>query len=164
MTRLRWPSQGVLNFTGEARVRVKRLPGIAERDVLAACKKLLAFHPAVIWAARNPVGKGFVIRPEAGVPNPYKVLRAQLDACVAARLLHRNQVAWLEWGEVGASDIVGLLRGGRFLAVETKRRGKKPELEQANFLEMVNGAGGCGLCVDNAMELKEKLDYAIQGS
>lgn len=51
----------------------------------------------------------------------------------------------------GMSDIIGLLKGGRFMAVEVKKPGKgkpKPEAKQAAYLAGVNDAGGIGICVN----------------
>lgn len=128
-----------------------------ESDVLAGGKQLLAVHPAVAWAARNNVGKGHVVRPDFTKIDPYPTLRRQLDKCVEAGFLNRNQITWLEWGEVGASDMIGFLKGGRFLAVETKRPGERATQEQAQFIDMVNECGGLGICVSDVQELANAL-------
>ena len=51
----------------------------------------------------------------------------------------------LAYGEKGISDIIGCLPDGRFLAIEVKRPGNKPSIEQADFLARVNAMGGLGL-------------------
>ncbi len=44
----------------------------------------------------------------------------------------------------GVSDILGVLPGGRFFAIEVKQKGKKPTDHQAAFLDQVNRNGGLG--------------------
>lgn len=73
-------------------------------------------------------------------------------------------------GLKGVSDILGILPQtvdvvnagrwtfGNLLAVETKRPGEKPRLEQEEFLRRVNDLGGVGLCVHSVGELEEQLE------
>jgi hypothetical protein len=58
----------------------------------------------------------------------------------------------------GISDILGVLPGGRFLAVECKRPGNRPTPEQAAFLAAVEAAGGLALVVRDVAELQAALD------
>lgn len=58
----------------------------------------------------------------------------------------------------GVSDILGVLpSSGRFLAVECKRPGKKPTLEQAAFLDIVRQAGGVSICACSIDDLEKGL-------
>jgi hypothetical protein len=58
----------------------------------------------------------------------------------------------------GLSDILGLLRPtGRLLAVEVKRPGRLPTLEQEAFLATVRAQGGLALCVHSLEELQAEL-------
>jgi hypothetical protein len=70
----------------------------------------------------------------------------------------------------GVSDVLGILPQkvevvgdpgpitfGKFLAVETKRRGEKPRPDQAEFLATVNRLGGVGVCVHSVDELEAAL-------
>lgn len=61
-------------------------------------------------------------------------------------------------GVKGCSDILGCLKGGRFLAVETKQKGKKPTPEQELFLLQVNQMGGLGVVIQDVKELESILD------
>jgi len=45
-------------------------------------------------------------------------------------------------GGSGGSDLIGWGPGGVFVAIEVKRKGKKPTPEQLAFIEAVNNAGG----------------------
>jgi len=47
----------------------------------------------------------------------------------------------------GVSDIIGCIpKTGRFLAIEVKRPGGKPTLEQQQFIDTINEAGEIGVC------------------
>lgn len=54
---------------------------------------------------------------------------------------------WVTFGLcVGSADLIGIYKG-RFLALEIKVPGKNPTLEQTNFINAVNKAGGiAGVC------------------
>ena len=52
---------------------------------------------------------------------------------------------YVRMGQRGMSDILGILPGGRFLAVEVKLPGRPVSPEQRAFLELVRAAGGVGL-------------------
>lgn len=64
---------------------------------------------------------------------------------------------FVRYGFVGASDIMGMLRGGRFFSIETKRQDYKPQGEkqkqhlvrQLEFLRDVNNCGGLGILADD---------------
>ncbi len=96
------------------------------------------------------------------------VLRACLDYLKA-----RNIFAWrvntgamrrgkryVRFGFPGVSDIIGILPGGRFLAVECKSSTGKLSLDQDAFLTAVQLSGGVALWVRSAAELHDKLDAA----
>lgn len=59
----------------------------------------------------------------------------------------------------GISDRVGILRGGRFIAVELKATGKKKTVtdEQADFLREVINRGGVGCVADSVEDVKKAL-------
>ncbi len=99
-----------------------------ESDILKACLQLLAMRGVVAW--RHNQG---AIPLEGGGYRRF----------VGAR---------------GCSDILGVLPGGRFLACEVKRPGKKPTADQLGFLAAVNAAGGLGVWVQSVDELDRKLE------
>ncbi len=101
---------------------------IRESDVLKACMDLLARHPKVAFAHRANTG---------GMTDK------------------RGQ--FVKFGFRGQSDIVGMLKGGRFLAVEVKRPGNRPTAEQNAFLGAVNLGGGFGCWADDA----ERLNFLL---
>ncbi len=57
----------------------------------------------------------------------------------------------------GVSDILGVLPGGRMLAVECKRPGCKPSSDQDQFLDNVTKLGGVGIWVSSVSELEADL-------
>lgn len=138
MTR-RWATQAQLNFTGEARARVKRLPGIAERDISGQVKKLLGMHRNVAFAARLNVGSGYLV--------PYGVMQNLIAEIGGERVFESRfgKPRWMEFGTPGCSDYLGLLRDGRMLALEIKAQKYVPSqvsAEQRSFLSVVNQCGG----------------------
>ena len=67
-------------------------------------------------------------------------------------------------GAKGCSDVLGILPGGRFLAVETKMPGRKTTPHQQAFLDAVRAAGGLALVVRDVAELAAALDAQALGS
>jgi hypothetical protein len=61
-------------------------------------------------------------------------------------------------GVQGVSDILGILPGGRFLAVEAKRPGNWPTAHQEAFLDAVRAQGGVALVVHDVGELAAALE------
>jgi hypothetical protein len=61
---------------------------------------------------------------------------------------------------VGSSDILGVLPGGRFLAVECKAKGGKLSPEQERFLAEVRELGALALVVRGWEELDQALGQA----
>ena len=64
-------------------------------------------------------------------------------------------------GNPGGADLIGWTSTGKFLAIEVKRPGKSPTVEQRNFLDAVTKAGGvAGVArsVEDAMEIISRDD------
>jgi hypothetical protein len=59
---------------------------------------------------------------------------------------HKGKRSFVRFAGVeGISDIIGILPGGRFLAIETKVRPNKPTKVQRAFLDAVTLAGGLAI-------------------
>lgn len=58
------------------------------------------------------------------------------------RLLNPKSGRWVAFGLKGSADILGILQGGRFLAIETKTPAGRLRPEQIAFRRMVEGLGG----------------------
>lgn len=113
---------------GVRRPKVQSIPKPSEAAILRACMDVLEAHPSVGMWWRQNTGSVQI------------------------------QGRWVKFGFRGASDLMGILNGGRFLAVECKAPGKKPTTEQVGFLQNVTVAGGLALLVFDAGKLKETLD------
>jgi hypothetical protein len=68
---------------------------------------------------------------------------------------------FIRFSTPGASDILGVLPGGRFICVELKRKGNKPTALQRSFLEAVRSAGGAALVVSSLAELDRRLGEGL---
>jgi hypothetical protein len=72
----------------------------------------------------------------------------------------------MRFGKKGSSDILGILPGGRFLAIEVKAKGGRVSPEQRNFLEQVRGLGGVAIIAYSFKDIDEVLrleGYADDG-
>lgn len=67
----------------------------------------------------------------------------------------RRDRAWRS-GVRGASDVIGLSKDGRFIAIECKVGYNKPTDSQSEFLREVSERGGIAAVVYSLDELKEK--------
>lgn len=65
---------------------------------------------------------------------------------------------FIRFGYVGSSDIIGITKDGRFLAVECKReKGGVLSEPQKVFLEEINRNGGVAICVHSVLDLIKGL-------
>lgn len=58
----------------------------------------------------------------------------------------------------GCSDLLVMLRGGQFSALEVKRPDEKPTAEQAEFLAAISAGGGLAARVENWQQAKAEID------
>lgn len=65
---------------------------------------------------------------------------------------------FVKFGNKGVSDILGVLEGGRALAIEVKRPGSKPTDYQQIFIDAVNAAGGLAFIATSVSEVIDQLD------
>ena len=105
---------------------------VPEKDVQSAVLEALAFHPRVAFFWRQNTGG-----------------------------MQDENVNKVRFAFKGCSDILGMLRDGRFLAIEVKRPGGPgPTPEQRAFLAKVRVGGGVGFVVRSLDDLKEGLEAA----
>lgn len=65
---------------------------------------------------------------------------------------------FVSFGFKGSSDILGIARDGRLLAIECKRPvGGRLSLDQKNFLEAINCYGGVGIVVTSDVDMVKQL-------
>lgn len=108
----------------------QQTPRIHNRNETAALVEVLTAlraHPAVSWAERQNTG--------------------------SARIGGR----FVRFGWPGCSDVLGMLRDGRFLAVEVKGPTGRLRPGQAVFLERINGAGGVGFMARDLRDVLREL-------
>jgi len=65
--------------------------------------------------------------------------------------IKQNQIGI--YAQAGVPDIIACVKG-RFIAIEVKRPGKKPEPIQEAFLESINKKGGIAFWTDNLDKVK----------
>lgn len=61
----------------------------------------------------------------------------------------------------GSSDLVGMMPGGRFLAIEVKRPGEKQTEEQLTFERVVRECGGLYILATSVEEAVAAVDAAL---
>lgn len=67
----------------------------------------------------------------------------------------------IKFGLVGSSDIIGLLRGGRFLGIEVKTPTGRQSPEQVKFENMIRRMGGLYVLARSVDDVWEALrEYA----
>ena len=108
-------------------VTAKRTNDKPEAAALVEVLKVLRHHPAIAWAERQNTG--------------------------AAKVGGR----FIRFGWRGCSDVIGMLRDGRLLAVEVKAPAGKLRAEQAEFLSLVRRFGGVAFVARNAANVISEL-------
>jgi hypothetical protein len=107
------------------------IPAPRESDILRSCLDLLRLRGVFAWRVNS--------------------------GAVAGEYNGRRRFVRFH-GAPGCADIIGILPGGRFLAVECKRPGNKPTPQQTAFLEAVRQQGGLALVVSDVRDLAAALD------
>ena len=98
-----------------------------EAAALVEVLKALRHHPAIAWAERQNTG--------------------------AAQVGGR----FVRFGWRGCSDVIGMLKDGRLLAVEVKAPSGKLRAEQAEFLSLVRRFGGVAFVARNVANVISEL-------
>ncbi len=99
-----------------------------EADSLAEVLQALSTHETVAWVRRQNTG--------------------------AAKVGGR----YIKFGWAGCTDLLGMMKDGRLLAVECKRpKGGKLSTEQAHFISLVNLFGGCAFVATTAIDVLKNL-------
>ncbi len=62
----------------------------------------------------------------------------------------------------GVSDILGVLKGGRFLAIEVKRPGGRATPDQLQFLTRISQEGGLAFVATSVEDVEANLAVALQ--
>lgn len=107
---------------------------VPEADVQRAVLALLKQHPAVAWAERINAAAGRLAYDDG------------------------KQSRFMRFAFKGCSDIVGMLRDGRFLAVECKTLTGRLTPEQAAFLATVNHHNGVAFVARSVDDVIKHLE------
>lgn len=72
----------------------------------------------------------------------------------------RGRVRFVRYGYVGSSDILGMTRDGKYLAIEVKtpERANNVSPAQAKFINIVNNGGGVAFVATSIEEVADKLN------
>ena len=113
-------------------------PSVKEGVVVSTCIKLMEFYD--LKPTRNNT---------FGVPYFYRTKDGE------------ERQGWIRGGRKGSSDILGVTKDGRTIAVECKREtGGMLSDAQKQYLADIEGRGGVALVVHSARELEQKLKAA----
>ena len=104
---------------------------IPESAILSACLKWLWANGVFCW--RNNTG---AYRPE-------------------------GSGRFIRFGKKGSADIIGVNPHGRFVAVETKRKGKKLETHQEQFKQMIQEKFGVFVLAHSIDDLEANRDIIL---
>lgn len=110
-------------------------PEPREADVLRAVLDALAVHPKVAMHWRQNTGAGRLVR-------------------------SGGQSQFVRFGFPGCPDVLGVLKGGRFLCVEVKRPSGRLEAAQRDFLERAKGLGACAFVARSGDDIWRELEAA----
>lgn len=70
---------------------------------------------------------------------------------------YKGRKRMIKYGLKGSADILGILKNGRFLAIEVKNEKGKLSEEQGHFLAMIKHNGGIGFVAKNLDNVLKKI-------
>lgn len=105
----------------------------SESQILASILAYLGVERRVLWAERMNSGKGQLLRPD-------------------------GSQTWIRFGFKGCPDIIGQLRDGRALYVETKRAGGRVRPEQRAFIDAAAAHGAVAVIARSVEEVMGAID------
>lgn len=111
------------------------MPQIRETEIQKAILEYLRYNGFFVW--RNNVGSGFNTNPD-------------------------GKQYFTRFGFKGLSDIIGLTKDGRFLAIEVKKPGMKPTESQQWFLDNVKKNGGVAFVATSIDDVQENLQIGTK--
>ena len=106
-----------------------------EAQIQDAILRYLAVERRVLWAARMNSGKGKLLRPD-------------------------GTQTWISFGFTGCPDIMGMLRDGRYLAIECKRSGGRVRPEQRQHITQAADHGAVAIIARSLEDVQKALDAA----
>lgn len=70
---------------------------------------------------------------------------------------YKGKQRFMRFGMKGSPDIIGILKDGKFLAIEVKRKGGKMTSEQIVFFERINENGGVAILAYKLEDVMKEL-------
>lgn len=70
---------------------------------------------------------------------------------------------FVTFGLKGSADILGIMRGGRFLAIEVKTATGRQSEHQKNFQNMIEAFGGVYILARSVEDVKRRLESESTG-
>ena len=116
------------------RAYVRRVDTESEADIQKMILRLCRIHPKVCWIAR--MNSGVMT---AGPADNQRYIRMGFKGC---------------------SDLLGMLKGGRLLAIEVKSKNGRVSPDQQAFLDKVNSGSGLGIVARSVVDVDLALKYA----
>lgn len=104
-----------------------------EAEILSSVLQALNFYPSVAWFVRCNSAAGRLVFPDGTVSQ------------------------FMRFGFPGCPDILGMLKGGKLLAIEVKSPTGRVSEAQAAFLETVSAHGGLAFVARSVSDLKQRL-------
>jgi hypothetical protein len=106
-----------------------------ENQVKNAILRYLTIERRVVWAARMNTGKGKLLRPD-------------------------GSQTWISFGFTGCPDIMGMLRDGRYLAIECKRADGRVRPDQQKHITQAADHGAVAIIARSVEDVQMALDAA----
>jgi hypothetical protein len=92
----------------------------------------------------------------------YMGVRAWRQNVGAVSAEHNGRKRFVRFGERGAADVHGVLPGGRYIAVEVKKPGKKPTDAQLLWLRAIDAAGGLAFWASSVEEVQRVVTAVLR--
>lgn len=74
----------------------------------------------------------------------------------------RGKTYRVQAGFKGSADIIGIAKDGRFIAIEVKRKGGKPTLEQTQFIQEISSRGGHALVAESLEQVADFMAIELE--
>lgn len=130
----RMQHEGASRFASVQTVPAPIALPLRETDIVQAVLELCEHHPKVAKVWRQNTG--------------------------GAKYEYQGKARYVKFSFPGASDIMGVLKGGRFFAFEVKKPGEDATAEQASFLMTVARHGGLAIVVRSVDDAAHTLRLA----
>lgn len=102
-----------------------------------------------LWRVNVGMGYGYYI-----IQKAVQILK---NAGIKAFLKHFKTISPIRYGQKGAADIQGIIKGGRFLAIEVKTATGRQSPEQKSWQKMIEMYGGIYILARSIEDVQTRL-------